>query len=171
MPRRTFTRQSRGSGRKSLWLTFVPTVTTVATNTTAVLVASLNAAALALRPFTIVRTYLEMWLKSDQAGAVELQTISLGMAVVLDPFSVVGVTAIPTPTTDSGSSLWFVHRYLFGSETAFVDNQRPAASASIDSKAMRKVDEGQDIVLAVEGGGTGSGMIVTVGGRVLIKTN
>ena len=61
-----------GSKRKTLWLEFQPVLATTDAAGEAVLVFSLNAAALALRPFTIVRTHFEVMVTSDQAAAVEI---------------------------------------------------------------------------------------------------
>ena len=70
---------------------------------------SLNATALALRPFTIVRQHYFLMLRSDQAAAAERQFGAFGCVVVSDQAEAVGVTAIPTPITDAGSDLWMLH--------------------------------------------------------------
>ena len=55
--------------------------------------------------------------------------------------------------------------FLLGDATGFVE---PAGqSVSIDSKAMRKVNDGEDLVLTFETGG--AGMQFILGGRLLIK--
>ena len=62
----------RGGGvrRQTLWLGLgMNSVTMTAAGGT--LTHSLNAAALALRPFTIVRTIIAYQLQSDQAAAIE----------------------------------------------------------------------------------------------------
>jgi len=132
---------------------------------------SLNAAALALRPFTIVRTRMELQLRSDQAAAIEFQRASFGLAVVSDQAVAVGVTAVPTPFTDMGSDLWFVHQNLWGDESNLTDRTRPSTYVTIDSKAMRKVDIGQDIVVVAEFGTGGGGAILGAAGRMLVKVN
>ena len=132
---------------------------------------SLNAAALALRPFTIVRSRFEMWLRSDQAAAIEQQWVSFGIAVVSDQAAAIGVTAIPTPFTDMASDLWFVHQNLFADESNLTDRTRSGQRYTIDSKAMRKVDIGQDVVVVSEHGTGASGAKLAVAGRMLIKVN
>ncbi len=160
------------STRKSLWLQFVPiTVTLGAANSA--LAFSLNAAALALRPFTVVRTHFEVMMISDQAAAVEQQVAGLGIAVVSDQAIAVGITAVPTPVSELGSSLWFVNQLLLGEESHQTDLTLAPNRYSIDSKAMRKVETGSDIGVMLETitiGGSG-GAIFNVGGRILIKTN
>ncbi len=165
------TTHTRGPQRKSLWVSFVPVSVSHSGGTEATLVASLNAAALALRPFTVVRTHFELMLISDQAAAVEVQIGSVGVAIVSDQASAIGVTAIPTPITDLGSSLWFLNKLLFANQSNVVDKALPGLQVSIDSKAMRKVELGQDLVVAIETGSISAGVVYKIGGRVLIKTN
>ena len=173
MARRDFRRGAVAikSSRLTTWMSFTPVATTLATNTSAAIVFSLNAAALALRPFTIVRTHWELFLMSDQASTQEQQTVGVGLAVVSDQAVAVGVSAVPTPVLEAASSMWFLHRYLFADESSLVDNPKPGSRLSIDSKAMRKVEVGQDIVVVVEGGGIFGGMSVRQSGRMLIKNN
>ncbi len=79
---------------------------------------------------------------------------------------------MPTPITDMASDLWFVHQLMLADASHTVDNARDAGLWSIDSKAMRKVDIGQDIVVVAEfATGVSSGFTMTVGGRMLIKVN
>ena len=51
--------------RETLWIGDTLIETTIATGTTAVLLSTLNAAALALRPFTVVRTRGAVNISSD----------------------------------------------------------------------------------------------------------
>jgi len=174
MPRgRILTRSpqiARGPRRKSLWLFVGPTTATL-TAAGGTIMASLNAAALALRPFTVVRTLIDISIRTDQLAATENQVGAFGMAVVSDQALAVGVTAVPTPVTDAGSDLWFVHQwmqssFLFGSSVAFLspgDRQY-----TIDSRGKRKVDEGQDIVVVSEMSSTFDGQVQTMAGRLLI---
>jgi len=163
--------QAIGKARTTTWIAIAPIATTLSSSTATVLVATLNAAADALRPFTIVRTYIEYFLTSDQVAASEEQACSFGMAIVSDQASAIGVTAVPTPTTDLASDLWYLHKFIFGDELSKVDETRAGKFGTIDSKAMRKVDIGQDVILVAEGAGVGSGMILTMAGRFLVKNN
>ncbi len=171
MARRHSTFRPRAPRRQTLWFFIGPTETTLAASSTATLVFSLNAAALAFRPFTIVRTHLEVSLRSDQAGAIEEQHVGLGLAVVTDQAVGIGVTAVPTPVTDMGSDAWFFHHLLNADESNLTDRTRSGQFRSWDSKAMRKVEDGFDIVTVLEGQGFGGGMVVGIGGRLLIKVN
>jgi len=97
----------------------------------------------------------------------------LGFAVVSDQAVAVGVTAVPTPFTDKGSDLFFVYQQLVGR----VGTGTGVAAAGViteigrfveyDSKAMRKVNEGQDVVITVEN--EIAGCVLTHSARMLIK--
>jgi len=133
---------------------------------------SLNAAALALRPFTVVRSRGFLHVKSDQTGALEDWNVALGYSIVSDQASAIGITALPTPDTDRGSDLFFVFEDLAGS-FVFVSGVGFDSEGGIfkdwDSKAMRKVEEGQDLVITSEAGAISAGLTITHGARILIK--
>jgi len=167
--RHGFGRPARRSGRKSVWLQFAFQSTTNVGNGSSIIF-SLNAAALALRPFTIVRSHFDFYLHSDQAAAAENQVALWGAAVVSDQAAAVGITAVPTPNTELGSSLWFAIRGMFANATNLTDVTNGGQKYSLDSKAMRKVEVGQDVVL-VEENPSSSGYILRMVGRILVKTN
>ena len=104
-------------------------------------------------------------------SVVEEQMIGFGIAVVSEQASIAGILSIPTPVLDSPSSLWFVHKFMFSHQNGGAQIQQPAVVASIDSKAMRKVELGSDVVVVVEGASIGQGMTVVIGGRMLIKVH
>jgi len=164
------TLRTRAPRRKSLWLQFEPIQTTMTAPGGSIMF-TLNAAALALTPFTVVRSHFELMVRSDQSAAVEQQIVGFGIAVVSDQAVGVGVTAVPTPIVDMGSSLWFVHKLIYGEENRLINLLLPPTLASVDSKAMRKVESGSDIIVVAEMSALGGGAILTVGGRMLIKTN
>ncbi len=165
---------SRGKRRESLWFDLVATEVTIPGASTALLILSLDAGALALRPFTIVRTYFNYHIRSDQVAAIEEYQTAVGMCVVSDQASAIGVTAVPTPFTDLGSDLWFVHS-IMANQFLFLDatgsNPNSGVSKDIDSKAMRKVEDGQDVVVVLENSSISAGCVVISAGRMLIKTH
>ncbi len=169
-----FIRRSGGRVRETLWIGGTAFSQTLVATTTTALVISLNAAALALRPFTIVRTRGIILVNSDQNTASEDYGASFGMAVVSDQAVAIGVTAVPTPTADNPSDLWFVYefligRFVLGTNVGFVDAGRERV---IDSRAMRKVEDGQDVVSVVEGPGAGltaNGSVIHAFHRMLVK--
>ena len=169
-------RQSRvfhqaGPRRLTEWVSIPPVLTAI--DNSAVLVASLSAATLALRPFTIVRTHLEVHIATDQLVADEIAVGAVGMAVVSDQSTAIGVTAVPTPETDAASDLWFLHQWCINDFTFITAAGFDAAAGHhyhLDSKAMRKVNGDQDVVLVLEGGVTaGNGMGFSTAGRMLLK--
>ena len=89
--------------------------------------------------------------------------------MVSDQAVAVGVSAIPTPVTELSSDLWFVHQWIMNSVGAGDVNNIKGHQMSVDSRAMRKVEDGQDVVIVQETDltGTGAGVILTVAGRML----
>ncbi len=163
-----------GQRRKSLWIPFLP-VTTDLGPATAILQFVLSAGALALAPFTIVRSRFLLHIASDQEAADELAAGAFGIAVVSDTATGIGVTAVPTPITDAGSSLFFVHQYMyarlqFASASGFDGDSGHVYE--VDSKAMRKFELGNQVAVVIENAGASNDTIrVVTAGRMLIKTN
>jgi len=157
--------------RETAWFAGNYLTTSVAAANTAILLTSLNAAALALRPFTVIRTRGQVCIRTDQLAASETQFGGYGMAVVSDQASAIGITAVPTPVTDDGSDLWYLYQSLmaeirFGDATGFADMSR---CYQVDSRAMRKVEDGQDVIEVVESAGIGAGWVLSSYQRTLIK--
>jgi len=164
-----FVRRHGVMRRESLWLVNPFTTVTLASTNAVAMIASLNAAALALRPFTIVRTRGMAYVSSDQVAASEIYSVSMGYAVVSDQAVAIGVTAVPTPDTDRGSDLFFVFEDFFG-RFEFITGtgtQERGFSRGYDSKAMRKVEQGQDLAQTIECPSTSG--IYSEAARILIK--
>ena len=134
---------------------------------------SLNAAALALRPFTIIRVRGIIGVSSDQGVAAEDQSGAFAMAVVSDQASGIGIIAVPSPITDRGSDLFFVYEdvvaSMFVASNSGVVPDFMQGIRTFDSKAMRKVNEDQDIVLVKGTSGISDGAIIYTAGRMLLK--
>ena len=81
----------------------------------------------------------------------------------------IGVTGVPTPITDLGSDLWMLHQIFMGHESSLTDRTEDATHYSIQSKAMRKVNNDQDFLVVAELSSAGNGFVLSTGGRVLIK--
>ncbi len=157
--------------RDSLWLQFAPGETSIAAAATATLISVLNTAALALRPFTIVRTRFILGIRSDQSAASETQQLAYGHVVVQDTATAIGVTAVPTPVTDMASD-WHVYEQMvanFQFKTGVGIDSQNYSSMVVDSKAMRKVDFGQDLAVVAETAAGSAGLILYEGGRILVK--
>ena len=91
------------------------------------------------------------------------------MAVVTDEAVAAGVGSMPTPITEMASDLWFLYQVWMAAESNLTDRSRSGNVYSLDSKAMRRVDIGEDIVVIQELSATGGGALVTTGGRMLVK--
>ncbi len=165
-------RQIRGrstSVRQNLWLG-VNLVQTAIAGSASTLLLSLNAAALALRPFTVVRTRVFALVQSDQITAAEEVHGALGGMVVSDQASAAGSASIPSPISDPDAPwyVWegFVNAFIIASNSGFVE---PAGTPRhIDSKAMRKVGNNEDLIWQWQAGSADGGLI-SLSGRFLIK--
>ncbi len=163
---------TRGPRRETVWFSFGPSSTTVAGTSTATALFSLNAAALALRPFTVIRTRGSLQYHSDQAAVDESYGGGFGISVVSDQASAIGITAVPTPVTDYASDLWFVieqlhGRFKFLTSAGFQGDN--GLERMIDSKAMRRVDIGQDIFVSLETTSFQPSCVLVASFRMLVK--
>jgi len=171
MPRKRFVRGGK-SVRETSWVFVDPTVTQLAAANTAVIVGISNAALLALRPFTVIRVHGFFGISADQATADESIAAAVGYSVVSDQAGAIGVTAVPTPFTDLGSDLWFVHQIMMA-RTEFQSgtgvNFNTVRGGAYQSKAMRKVNDDETIAITIETASTSSGLFVHHAARMLIK--
>jgi len=165
-----FIRRGGVRRRETAWIGIPFFANVLASSTTASLSSTLGAGALDLRPFTITRTRGALLVQSDQTAADEGFIGNLGVAVVSDQAVLVGVTAVPTPATDDDSDLWLLHEIWIGAriQSTAVGFQE-AKSRAVDSKAMRKVDQGQDVGIMTEAGIGGEGLVISFAGRMLVK--
>ncbi len=146
--------RARSQRRKTFWVGLGGTTgaTSIAASTP-LLHASLNAAALALRPFTVVRAVGSLWAGTDQSAATEVILGAFGNAVVDDRAVGVGVSAVPRPYSDISDSDWFqwgsfADRFTFKDATGFQGVQW--YHTQYDQKGQRKVAIGQDIIQVIE---------------------
>ncbi len=157
--------------RQMVWLGSDFTVQTIV-GTTPLLLTTLNAAALALRPFTIVRTRMFVQYRSDQSSADEANQAVFSEQVVTEPAAATSIAGVPTPLQETDSDF---HVYVpmafdfkFGTNVGFQEHQGLCAGFVVDSKSMRKVGNDDDVVQVVEQAVTNGGLIAAVG-RTLIK--
>ncbi len=170
MAHRPFIRKSTPSRRKMVWFGGIDVSSIPAAASTAVLQTSLNAAALLLRPFTIVRTRGRVCCFSDQAAASEFFSVTYGKIIVTDQAVAAGVASVPTPTTDPAND-WFVYKTMmqrvdFSDATGI---RLYGLSEEFDSKAMRKVDIGQDLIGVIETSALSNGTQIVSFSRTLVK--
>jgi len=168
-----FVRRGGVMRRETLWLGIAATDTALGAATTAAIINSAPAGVLALRPFTIVRTRGLLNVRSDQISADETFGAALGFSVVSDQALAIGVTAVPTPVTDQGSDMFFVYEEVLGKFSFITGVGFQSGGADqcryYDSKAMRKVNDNQDISFAIESQSVVSSGQVLHSGRMLVK--
>ncbi len=178
MPRGRIVRRSsrgvRGGGarRQTEWISAPPSEDTITGGTGSILLTTLTAIGLAKRPFTVIRTVGLLYVNSDQVANSETQALAWGSAVVSEQATAIGVTAVPTPATDIESDLWLAYVPLINAtQVASSIGMGFAAGTGVqfDSRAMRKVEDGQDLITVVETGGISDGVVVRVWFRTLIK--
>ena len=165
-------RFTRSAPRTKMWIGFGVGSTTLA-GSSVQLVASYSAAALLLRPFTILRTRALFTFESDQTAVSERPIASIGAVIVTAAAQGVGVTALPDPSGISGDADadWFIWQAMMASldfQSAVGFEGHNEIQYVIDSKAMRKVGPDDDLVL-VSAQETASGAVLTTNGRQLIQ--
>ncbi len=174
MPRRGHGLRTRmvASGRKTFWVGGTIVNSNLAGANSALIVTSLSAGALALRPFTVVRTRGVWGFFSDQVAADEDQQVAYGGIVVSDEAVAVGITAVPTPVEQDSSSWLFYdmafQRFEQQSAVGIQPNMIPQRYV-VDSKSMRKVEEGQDLIDIIQNGSSAEGANVVMYTKTLIK--
>ena len=141
------------SVRETLWVGLAATRSNITAPSTALIINSASAGFLALRPFTIVRTRGWFFVGSDQTAAAETYGASLGFSVVSDQALAIGITAVPTPETDADSDAFWVYESITGemkviSAIGFADPS--GVGKDYDSRAMRKVEDGFQIIFVLE---------------------
>jgi len=158
----------RPSPSTKVWFSF-NIGSTILSASTQHLISVLNAAALALRPFTILRTRLEVLYVTDQDAANEVPFGVFGMITVNDKASAVGISAVPAPVAQPDDD-FFVYQPMSYSarQTTLVSWLPDGHHYVIDSKAMRKLDLGDDIATVFEQTAA-VGAEIIMQGRMLVK--
>jgi len=159
----------RPAPKTKIWIPFHLAVATLTSNGKT-LVSVMSAPELALRPFTILRTRLDLQFRSDQVAASEVPTGAYGVIVVTDIASGIGVTAVPGPLTDTEAA-WIVYQGMtsaFEVISAVGFEESRGVRYSIDSKSMRKVGPTDDVVDVFEMRAVGGGLL-NIEGRQLIQ--
>jgi len=122
---------------------------------------------------TLIRTRGWLSIAPDQNASNEQFVGAFGIAVVSEAAASIGVTAVPSPDTDAAWGGWLYHTYFasqirVGDSTGFISP--PGINIVIDSKAMRKVDEDDRLVVVIENS-AGFGLQVYNSERFLSKVH
>jgi len=132
--------------------------------------ASGNAAFLAARPFTIIRVRGVLSINSDQVVASEEPMGAIGMAVVSDEAVAAGLGSLPTPIGSEASDKWFVWQAMMAPfSLSAVGSSSQGGEYIIDSRAMRKVNDGEDLIVMAENASSVHGLDYLFLFRFLIK--
>ncbi len=159
----------RPPARTMVWFGTNHQPTLLAANTVGLLT-TLNAVALALRPFTIVRSHFQVNWFSDQSAASEIPNGAIGRMIANDQAVAAGVVSLPDPMTEFDAP-WYMWqamstRFVFASGVGF---ETSGNQYQIDSKAMRKVGLNEDVVMVATNAHAAHGANIGVIGRYLVK--
>ncbi len=173
MARRRFSRGGnfvRPPARSNVWIGAGFSVQTVAASSS-VLLATYSASALALRPFTIVRTRLVIMFESDQDVGSERGQCVYTEQVVTQVATTAGIASVPTGITDTNADYYvyqpLFQRFRFKTAVGFAMHGN-GLTWVVDSKAMRKVGVLDDIAVVIENR-LATGNDIQVEGRQLVK--
>ncbi len=166
--RRSFGRSSKG--RLTEWQgdPFTPDFLSLAAGTFTVL-SALTAAGLAKRPFTITRSVGMLSVRSDQAVAIEFPAGAVGGMVVSEKASTTGATAIPDPVTEVSSDEWFMYTQWAAAGNASSNVGQTQQDYKFDSRAQRKVQDGEDYVYVIANANVTDGISFVFNVRTLVK--
>ena len=161
--------------RKTFWIgaAVVTVESTLAAGTT-VLDSSLSAAALALRPFTVIRTLGLLSVASDQTASTEQPFGALGILVVDDRAVAAGAGSIARPYSESFDSDFFMHQF-WSTKTQVATAASITGNAYtqflIDQRGQRKVSIGNDIVVMMQNNESGDAVVFQLSLRMLCLAN
>jgi len=179
LARRSFRSPALRQGQRRA-TTWVASADVTATTNLAAAAASLDQSltesalgALGLLPSTIIRTRGSIWVRSDQVAASRTPFGAVGFGIVSEQAGVAGVASLPTPITEEQSELWFVHQFwladfVFVTAAGFGGSEG-MARYDFDSKAMRKIQEGERVVVVMENGASAGGIDYVLKFRMLFK--
>ena len=147
----------RRSANKS-WAATVPTGLTAVAAGTKVLLGGFSLSNSNIDE-TILRVRGLFTCSTDQNAQSETQVGAFGLILVTDLAAAAGAASIPGPVTDRADDGWFVWQaivqdFLWGSAVASIMR---GVQYPIDSKAKRKVQEGQQVAIMVENSSSTTG--------------
>ena len=169
MARTRIRRISTGPRRMTQWFAIQIGTTAVAAGG-ATLLASLNAAALADRPFTLVRAIGTVHMSGVGPG---LSSGAFAIAQASEAAVTAGIGSLPTPITEGDANVFQTYLPLIGEGYQYA----AAGTADImteqvfhfDSKAMRKINTEDNLAVVAES--LAGAFNLTVVGRLLVKAH
>ena len=130
---------------------------------------SLTATGVAKIPFTITRTIGLLSVMSDQNAAVEVPFGAFGMRVVSAKALATGPTAVPDPVTEVTDDGWYVYQPFSCEGTLSSNAGRPIMQFPFDSRAQRKVEDGDQVVAMMANASAADGLLYVLNLRFLVK--
>jgi len=169
MAHRQFARS--GQRRATEWLASADQTSAqdLAASTVAIDQALTGAQVSAISPFTITRTVGMVAVAGDQVAALEFPLMAIGAMVVRETARAGGVGNVPTPITEEGDDGWFL--YLTAAASSGTLNGAPASIFQFDSRAQRKVEDGDAVVWTVENSDSAAAISYWLKFRMLIKVH
>jgi len=150
-------RGSSGKKRQTEWgICSVPTGFSSINASAKTILVSVPAATLSPEsPATIVRSRGLLTITPDVSSASRTLTGAFGIGFVNEVAGLLGITAIPGPATNCDWGGWFVWQAFQGESQVATAIGFAGANAwslqyEIDSKAMRKFEEGQRLMMVIE---------------------
>ena len=176
MANRRFNRSrgfTRGPRRQTEWLSLAaPTSSVVLPAVNKIQFAIQSAEEIAKAPFTIIRTIGYVFIE-QQSIVDSVQSGAFGMCIVTERAQAVGITALPDPVIESDADFWFVYEpWATGVRIETVAEQSMSSSPYSmrwESRAQRKVEEGDRIVGVMANASVAQGVEFQIQFRMLIK--
>ena len=139
----------RGPQRKTQWIGPAQQGFLTVTSGSSIIASSLAF----LEPATIVRVRADFTFMPT-SFASDLNIVgAIGVGVVTEEAFTAGIASVPDPFDDADWGGWLLHK-LFGAHFEFgtaVGTEFPASiSIDLDSKAMRKVNSGDTMIVVIE---------------------
>ncbi len=122
-------------------------------------------------PCTITRTVGLMVVSADTDFITnQVYSGAAGACVVREEARAAGIGSLPQPFGSAEDEMWFWHQYFAEVFDDRADSDlRLSTHYKIDSKAQRKVSDGDAIVFTGQGGGEADGFDVNLMVRMLLK--
>ena len=165
----------RGPKRKTFWLgtSAQSGFTTLAEGFKAIALSFTGAQVSAFALFTVIRQVGTFVIRFDQQVAGENQIGAFGSMVITELARAAGAASIPGPATDSADDMWHMFRWFanrFDFITAAGFDPQGVSMVDFDSKAQRKVEDGQALVTMIENV-SATGLQFWIAHRTLIKVH
>ena len=165
MPARRMARRPVGRarpGRPGTWARLVDAEILTAATKTLMAVATLSTSF----NETVRRVIVDAVVQSDQVSASERFQVAMGMCVVSDAAIAAGAASLPGPLTDLDDDLWFFWTAFHGNvsvgATALNVQNLAQPSRHVESRAMRRVVEGQQVAIMAEAGAVGVDLLYSL---------